>query len=277
MLLAIMFEKGGETMGKFDGYLIASDIDGTFKGRGDHAKAITDENFRAAQYFIENGGRFTFITGRTVDFLLEMGFLPIINAPACLYNGAIIYDYQKGQAIRETWLEYSLHDFLNAIAEKIDAVKTVHFYPQDTREIGRYNVGEPYPEDVGNLPKIICTFENPELAAEFAEYAKALPLLKDTYICRSWSVGVEFNAAHATKGHALQFIKEYLGDIHTAIGIGDYENDVKLLEMADIGVAVGDGIQAVKDVADWVVKPCAEYAVRDLIERLETRIDCGLV
>lgn len=264
-------------MGKFDGYLIASDIDGTFKGRGDEAKAITDENFRAAQYFIENGGRFTFITGRAVDYLQEMGFLPVVNAPACLYNGAIIYDYQKEQAIQETWLGYSLHDFLNAVSEKMSMVKTVRFYPRDTKEIGRYDAGEPYPENVGVLPKIICTFENPELAVDFAEYAKTLPLLKDTYVCRSWPIGVEFNAAHATKGHALKFIKEYLGDIHTAIGIGDYENDVKLLEMADIGVAVGDGIQAVKDVADWVVKSNAECAVRDLIERLERRVDSGLM
>ena len=261
-------------MGKFDGYLIASDIDGTFKGKGkgEGAGAITAENFKAAEYFIANGGRFTFISGRAVSFLPEMGFLPIINAPACLYNGAVIYDYQKKKTIREEHLDFTFHAFLDAIQEKTDIVRTVRYYPDVMGDPGRYDIGEPRPADVSALPKLICTFETPELAVGFMEYAKTLPIFKNTYISRSWPVGVEFNAAHATKGHALQFIKECLGDIHTAIGIGDYENDLKLLEMADIGVAVGDGMEQIKEIADWVVKPNAECAVRDLIERLEQQL-----
>ncbi len=266
-------------MGKFDGYLIASDIDGTFKGKGKgpEAEAVTAENFRAAQHFIEGGGRFTFISGRAVSYLPEMGFLPVVNAPACLYNGALVYDYQRNELIRDVRLDFTLHDFLNAIQEKMDTVRTVRYYPDVMGEPGCYNVGEPYPENVEFLPKLICTFETPELAVEFARFAKTLPLLKNVYISRSWPIGVEFNAANATKGHALQFIKAHLGNIHTAIGIGDYENDLKLLEMADIGVAVGDGMQTLKDTADWVVKPNAECAVRDLIEKLEDQIDRGIM
>lgn len=265
-------------MEKFDGYLIASDIDGTFKGRGSEAKAITAENFRAAQYFIANGGRFTFISGRSVSFLPEMGYLPIINAPACLYNGALIYDYQTEQTLKDVRLGFRLQDFLEAIDEKKALVQTVRIYPD--------LMGEPLvlwddfilPKVADQpTPKLICTFETPEKAAEFRSFASGLPFLKDSYISQSWPVGVEINAADATKGHALQFIKEYLGDIHTAIGIGDYENDLKLLEMADIGVAVGDGMQILKDAADWVVKPNEECAVRDLIERLEDKIDRGIM
>ena len=264
-------------MGKFDGYLIASDIDGTFKGRGSEAKAITVENFRAAQYLIANGGRFTFISGRSVGFLPEMGFLPIINAPACLYNGAIIYDYQSEQMLRDVRLGFCLQDFLEAIGEKRSLVQTVRIYPDPMGEPIVLRDDFVLPEEEQPSPKLICTFETPEKAAEFRIFANKLPLLKNSYISQSWPVGVEINASNATKGHAVQFIKEYLGDIHTAIGIGDYENDLKLLEMADIGVAVGDGMQILKDAADWVVKPNEECAVRDLIEQLEERIDRGLM
>lgn len=79
---------------------------------------------------------------------------------------------------------------------------------------------------------------------------------------------MEFNAANATKGHALRFIKEYLGNIHTAVGIGDYENDIPLIKMADIGAAVGNAMDCVKRCADLVVKSNKEGAVRDLIEKL---------
>ena len=74
-----------------------------------------------------------------------------------------------------------------------------------------------------------------------------------------------------TKGQAIKFIKSYLGNIHTSIGIGDYENDVKLMEGADIGVAAGNAIKEVKEAADFVVKDCKDYAIKDLIEIIESK------
>ena len=49
-------------MGIFDGILICTDLDGTLLAND---KSISDENLRAIEYFKENGGYFTFVTGRT--------------------------------------------------------------------------------------------------------------------------------------------------------------------------------------------------------------------
>ena len=48
-------------MGKFDGYLICTDLDGTLY-RND--KTVSAENREAIEYFKREGGYFTFVTGR---------------------------------------------------------------------------------------------------------------------------------------------------------------------------------------------------------------------
>ena len=84
-------------MGKFEGVLICSDLDGTFIGAGDAISV----NKNAVEYFIEEGGRFTFATGRNIAHLLNSELYTIINAPACLLNGSVIYDYKEGQILYE--------------------------------------------------------------------------------------------------------------------------------------------------------------------------------
>lgn len=71
----------------------------------------------------------------------------------------------------------------------------------------------------------------------------------------------------------MDFIKVGLKDVHTAIGIGDFDNDLKLIEHADIGVAVGNAVDEVKRSADWIVKPYNEGSLKDLIDKLELEIE----
>lgn len=256
-------------MGKFSGYLICSDLDGTFGGTDCEA-----ENSRAVQYFIENGGKFTFASGRTADFFRAKDYFSLINAPACLFNGGVIYDYRSEQLLRETRVGFTVEEFLDAIRDKRDLIRELCLYPDTAGEILRFkelcSIEGKYLNQ--RSVKVLCVFDNPEKANEFKAFALAHSFFKDSYISKSWGVGVEFNAASATKGHALKFIKESLGNIHTSIGIGDYENDMMLLKFADIGVAVGDGVEELKQIADWVVKPHREAALKDLIEKLEMRL-----
>ena len=66
-------------MGKFDGFLICTDLDGTLLNK---AYKISPENEEAIRYFQAEGGRLTFITGRLYYFAqdsydLEAGKLPL--------------------------------------------------------------------------------------------------------------------------------------------------------------------------------------------------------
>ena len=77
---------------EFTGLMLVCDMDGTLLNS---KLEVSDENVRAIEYFVDNGGVFTIATGR-----MELGvrkylrILPV-NAPVILYNGALIYDFEK--------------------------------------------------------------------------------------------------------------------------------------------------------------------------------------
>ena len=56
-------------MKKFSGILICTDLDGTLL-RED--KTISDENMEAINYFMAEGGLFTFVTGRMPNYVKNM-------------------------------------------------------------------------------------------------------------------------------------------------------------------------------------------------------------
>ena len=79
-------------MKQFDGVLICTDLDGTLLKND---KTISDENVKAIEFFKENGGLFTFVTGRvpvTVDNICKM-INPNISI-GCV-NGGGVYNYEE--------------------------------------------------------------------------------------------------------------------------------------------------------------------------------------
>ena len=62
-------------------------------------------------------------------------------------------------------------------------------------------------------------------------------------------------------------------NVHTTIGIGDYENDLSLLESSDIGYAVDNAIDSVKEAADRITVANTNDAIAAIIEELVNNID----
>ena len=79
-------------MKKFEGMLICTDLDGTLL-RDD--KSISKENSEAIEYFKNEGGFFTFITGRMPNTSVGMYEAVKPNAPIGCINGGGIYDFEK--------------------------------------------------------------------------------------------------------------------------------------------------------------------------------------
>ena len=78
-------------MGRYDGILIASDLDGTFLGK---KSRVVQENVDAVRAFCAQGGLFTFATGRHHGHILQA--LPctreLCNIPVIFANGGYLYD-----------------------------------------------------------------------------------------------------------------------------------------------------------------------------------------
>jgi hydroxymethylpyrimidine pyrophosphatase-like HAD family hydrolase len=91
--------------------------------------------------------------------------------------------------------------------------------------------------------------------------------LFDYIAVRSWNISLELMPRSNAKGAALKRIKALLG-ANLAIGVGDYENDISMLRVADISYAVGNAVPAVKAVAMRQTIPCGEGAIAQIIQEL---------
>ena len=106
-------------MGKFDGFLICSDVDSTLTYE---AGKVSDENAKAIKYFQDEGGLFTLATGRAPSFMEHFSDKVKINAPVVSFKGALLYDTEKDELIKkdsktEKWIrKYSMGvEFINNI------------------------------------------------------------------------------------------------------------------------------------------------------------------
>lgn len=252
-------------MGRFDGILICSDIDGTLA----LGTQIPQRNLEAIRYFQSEGGLFTLVTGRQAGY--ETQFPLRLNAPMVTENGGRIYDPQTGRTL---WT-FPL-DGCGAMLEWLDSCPLLtekhacHLCFTDVRyPVLPGSVADEVSAHVtGDLLKIVCTgFQDGNEAVAFQNLAQET--FGNRYgINRSWATGVEFISPLGGKGTCLKHLKAMLDGVHTAIAIGDYENDLSMLLAADRSFAPSNASQEVLDAVETVLCECKDGAVGDLIDLL---------
>jgi hydroxymethylpyrimidine pyrophosphatase-like HAD family hydrolase len=73
---------------------------------------------------------------------------------------------------------------------------------------------------------------------------------------------------NASKGNALKVLLKHVGvKAEHVLAMGDGENDIDMVQMAGIGVAVGNAFQGLKDIADHVVGTNDEDGVAQALEQ----------
>ena len=74
-------------------------------------------------------------------------------------------------------------------------------------------------------------------------------------VTRSMAEYVEYLSVQAGKGKALAWLADHLGiPMEQTMGMGDMLNDLELIEMAGIGVAMADAQEPVKAAAQFVAQ-----------------------
>lgn len=252
-------------MGKYSGYLILSDIDGTLTNR---MQQVSEENQQAIRYFQQEGGRFTIATGRMPDYIRALPFP--INAPICAINGTVLCS-PDGEILRRFPMEDDYAEIIRYI---------VSHYPTFQR-IRRHHENDyvTWERDVHGICRLALLLEGEpcykfvmEGTAE-SETVAAMQDLAERFgdrvgLSRSWPTGLEMQAKQSGKGVCLQIMRNLLPDVHTCIAVGDYENDWSMLREADIGCAVSNAITSVKEAADRVIVSNEEHAIAYLVHTL---------
>lgn len=255
-------------MGKYEGYLIATDFDGTFAGPG---AVISRENSLAIRRFQAGGGLFTIASGRIPSFLAGYREDFVANAPLICTNGTVICDQNSLKILHCMTFGEEIDGFVRYLYERGDVDQLLVSGPDadkiwlDTRKVSFS------PALLANVPKPWCRLlcvQSPERTLALRD--EMLARFGNRYeFNRSWDEGLEVIPRHSGKGACLTWIRKYLGDrVHTTIGVGDYENDLTLIRDADVGCAVGNALDECKRVADRVIVPNTEHAIAAIIDSL---------
>ncbi len=262
-------------MGKFSGWLLFSDLDETLLN---HQKEISAENRKALDYFTQEGGMFSIATGRSEVISRKFTQILPINHPAIIYNGCGIYDFSHDCFIRTVTLCRSPMD--QAVLQVLKRFPNIclevftqqgMYYANPNGKIDNNIVREGFPFDQKAYEKI----EEPVFKALFQSEDNALlhmirtflqqVLPQDQYeMVTSSDEYLEILPAHSTKGDALQWLKDK-GNYKKTVAIGDYENDLKMLLVADVSAAVANARPALLRAASIITVDNERHALYDLI------------
>jgi len=267
-------------MGKFDGIIICTDLDGTLL-RND--KTISSENKKAIEFFKSNGGLFTFVTGRMPSYVSDIYEEIKPNAPIGCINGGGLYDFSKKEYIWTSKLQHNVNDLIKSIDEElpnsgiqVSCFEKVYFCKENPvmeefRRVTKLpNLVCDYTDVKEDIAKIVFGFETEEEIIKAEKVLKSHPLADKFGFIRSEKHLYEILPKGMTKGTSITKLSKCLGvDIQKIIAVGDYNNDVPMLEAAGIGIAVSNACKEALEAADFVTISNEEHAIARIINDLE--------
>lgn len=197
--------------------------------------------------------------------------LPIIKhlnltGPSILAGGALILDSKTFKVIKEEIIDIdSLNQAIKIMKEYQQKYK-VPFLVQD-----RVFVDQEWNEDYRPVKPFATFIGNLELdtAKELEDKLSKIQSIS-VHKVEPWGgkFGVVVNHALATKQHGIFEVAKILGiNTHEIIGVGDSYNDFPLLMACGLKVAMGNAIEDLKAIADYIAPTVEEDGVVDVINR----------
>ena len=249
--------------------LVALDLDGTLLNS---RKKISKRNRKALETCIQKGIHIVPCTGRTWEGIPdELRSLPGIRYAITL-NGGVVFDTKEQKVIAEHKLDnglaceilrfvsqyplmYDLYIDGWGISEKRFCLNLDRYHiPKGIQELilkTRKTVPDiiQHTEEYGKpIEKINLYFSDMELRRQLWELLKQR---SDILVSSSVENNLEINAVGASKGEGLKTLAEYLGfSAEETMGCGDGDNDMSMIQTAGIGVAMQNGDEKLKALAD---------------------------
>ena len=268
-------------MGKFDGILICTDLDGTLLNS---EKKISEQNREAIEYFKSEGGMFTFITGRMPSTSVYVYETIQPNVPFGCINGGGLFDHKKQEylwaaelPVEALELVESVDRNLPGVGIQINTKQAIYFSKynaamlQFLKRTGVPNLQRHYREVEEPLAKVVFSEENETVLFQLMELLHSHPLAEQFDFIRSERHLYEILPKGISKGTAVKKLAEFLGaDPKKVIAIGDYDNDVSMLKAAGVGCAVANASASAMAVADYLTVSNDEHAIAAVIRDLES-------
>ena len=104
---------------------------------------------------------------------------------------------------------------------------------------------------------------------EDKDYIRALRLEGYEILDHGNSGSFEINLGGVSKGKSIVELLHILNiPIENSIAFGDGANDMEMIEVVGYGVAMGNGYEALKKIANQVTEPCIGHGIVKELQRL---------
>jgi len=257
--------------------LIAIDVDDTLLTDD---LEVTEGTKRALAAAVAQGCVVTLATGRMYPSAVKIATPLGLNVPIITYQGALIKNLIDGEVLYERPVPEDVALEVVAFAEE----KGLHLQAyendrlialEDNDKAKAYSALTNVPYEVQSDFRAIAKRGTTKLLMiDEPEALDALiPELRDrlgarAHVTKSKPHYLEVVHPEATKGHALLHLAAHYGiPREETIAVGDSWNDHEMIESAGLGVAMGNAVESLKAVADYVTATNNEEGVREVVEK----------
>ena len=261
---------------RMKGKLLVSDIDGTLVTPG---MTLPRENILAIKRFIDAGGLFTLATGRAHDSVRQFIKPALVNAPAIVSNGAVIYDYSTDEFLYSSVLSSNAFDLIKNIMGAFphagievhtpDTLYMIRQSPQSEQHITDESIAYTFAalEDIRDKEWIkILVAAEPRIIDKVVRHCDGLATDEFTFV-RTGLIYYEIVSQGQNKGSTLKRLADMLNiDIKDTYAIGDFYNDIELLQTASVSAVAGSGLEELKKTCDFVSVDVYDGAVAAFID-----------
>ncbi|MGQ3380882.1 Cof-type HAD-IIB family hydrolase [Priestia endophytica] len=249
--------------------IVFFDVDGTLTHHENGS--ISDKTIEIIKSLKNKGLKIVASTGRPLSMCEEIKQLGIdtfitANGAFTIHNQDVIYKLPMDKRVVQEVFEYAAAENhglsfytkelnMNGVKHKniLKALRetlSLNDYPSTNHLI--------YNEEI----YLMCLYANDKVVEQ---YTKRFPHL----MFKRWHPFVlSVLQEEVTKSLAIMKVLEYFGiDKSEAIAFGDGENDIDMLELVGLGIAMGNGHEKLKTVADFVTKKSSEDGIEFALKK----------
>ena len=284
--------------------LVAVDLDGTML---DSYGQVTENTKRVIQKTIQKGTDVIIASGRPIDSIKTIAKEIGSNKYFIAGNGALIYDIQKNEVLYEKYMKKEKVLEIIKICEENSIAYNVYTDKTILATSLKYNVLYYHKENLKKQEEKRTHINIVENMYEYIQKMKEEKFLKITICDDSKTVFqsiirklekikdieildvshmsrkvieqgteeipieyyyTEISSKDVDKWCAIEFLIEKLNiEKEDVIAIGDNVNDKKMIEEAGLGIAMGQSMPQLKEIADYVTSSNTEEGVAKAIEK----------
>lgn len=261
--------------------LLAVDLDGTLLNEKNE---LSERNERALRAAIEKGVKVVIATGKTrysaLQLIAQLGLTTpgIYTQGLTVYNadGKITHEWTLDPNVARQVITFAQDRGFDIIAYSGQRVMVHRTLPAAEKLSERY--GEPMPEAVGPLQNMVGEVPIHKLIAVRPGDPRRINALRWQLNMQLDGKGrlvqamikdmVEILPPAGSKGTALRVVlKDMSIAANKVMAIGDGENDIEMLQLAGVKVAVNNADERLKAVAEHIVATNIEDGVAEAIEK----------